>query len=220
MAAPKHNSPIDNLHHAPTPANRAEVDLRQKLAQRDERIAELKQDIAAKNRALSEAQRRTADAQRTQRGCSAAGVPTPAASFAGGIAPATSVRRTLSAAGSRTPALSPRGASPGSQPGATPSAADALDDGPTAAQQGGWSAGDGAGVGAAQAGSVGSGGGSGSGDKPFLARQVGQLRIQLAKRDADVLRLEGGRGGKAAALRCLFACCVTLQQHVDATDEW
>ena len=40
--------------HFRAPPPRSEVDLRQKLAQRDERVAALKQELAAKGRTLQE----------------------------------------------------------------------------------------------------------------------------------------------------------------------
>jgi hypothetical protein len=128
----------------PTPC-RCEVDLRQKLAQRDARIGELKQEAAARARAM-------ADLQRHARG--ARGGPAAAAAQA-------ARRHVFEPSGSASAGLAAAGADPAMAPQ------------PAAAAGGGYS-----------------------------AQQAVALRAQLARRDADIQRLEGARllGGPSTCM--------------------
>jgi hypothetical protein len=156
---------------------RSEVDLRQKLTQRDERVAELKQELAAKNRALLELQRRGADAPRLQRSAS------------GALAGSGGLRRPSASPG----ALNASAGGTAARPDATGAAAawgggddgDTREPSPLSRAQSGVSA-------AAAAAAV--------SERRHLSGQVGQLRVQLAKRDADVQRLEGGYALEDAAV--------------------
>lgn len=187
---------------------RCELELRQKLTQRDDRVAELKQELAAKNRTIQELQRRPADAPSRRRIGGAAAAAAGAASAPGAVsyegvrALGSSFRiaepvSSFAAAAQQEQrqeeevqhAESRKARSTNPSPrGVDGSAAAAVAaDGGGAISRGGEGA-----VGAgSRAGTAPSTPGA-AGEQRYLAHQIAQLRIQLAKRDAEVQRLEGG----------------------------
>ena len=212
---------------------RAEVELRQRLAERDGRISQLKQDLADQGRQVDSLQRRVNELLGGNSN-SASGLRTGSGGLSrvGSGVGVVSGSGLGSVKGHRSP-RSPRGEQSGSQPGSAAVGSLGLplewtQEGEPGQQQqkqeGGWGAGQGmpsteqiygrissgsssggsgraGAAGAAVAAGVGGGvslsGGSqiaaglASAEKEYLAHQIAALRISLARRDADVARLEG-----------------------------
>jgi hypothetical protein len=208
---------------------RAEVELRQRLAERDGRITQLKQDLADQGRQVDSLQRRVNE---LLSGSNNSGNMRTAS---GGLSRVGSGVGVVSGSGigsfkGRKSPRSPRGEQPGSQPGSAamgplalplewgqegePGIPEAGRGIPSTEQIYGRLSSSSNGAAAAAAGVGGgmsSSGGSqiaaglASAEKEYLAHQIAALRISLARRDADVARLEGkGRNRMDTGTTCLF----------------
>ncbi|GFR47835.1 hypothetical protein Agub_g9613, partial [Astrephomene gubernaculifera] len=155
-------------------AARSEVDLRQTLLQRDERISELKEELAARTRALEELRRRAYPQEQAVRGLpSAAGCgPSPRPAL-----------RSRSPSPVRAGPSGSGGARPGTAPAPAPAA---LSRRPSA------------GPSPAELRAL-----ADAADVEHLSGQVAKLRVELAKKQAEVERLQGAlaEANAAAAVR-------------------
>ncbi|GLI68387.1 hypothetical protein VaNZ11_012704, partial [Volvox africanus] len=151
-------------------AARSEVDLRQKLLQRDQRISELKEQLAAKTRSLEDLRRRTFPGDGPY-GRAAPSVSAFAGSLSTGGAKAVTRGRSPSPSrGGAVPAASARPAAAAPRRlSADPSASD---------------------VRPATEGT----------DAEYLVDQVAQLRVDIAKRQAEIERLQGALAEANAAV--------------------
>ena len=178
---------------------RSEVELRQKVLQRDQRVSELKEALAAKTKAYDEARRRLQQSKSSE--ASAVGSGPSRGGGSRGRSP-TGERATttaLKAGGSGTGSVKKRGATTTSKRSPSPPVAKDRDDGEAratpAASDEGWRLDRDQGLGLPYiADSLDDDLAEGDGhvmDDESWGERVASLRLQVAQKDAEVERLKG-----------------------------